>query len=73
MAEDQEANMHVLKQQLAKINLTDYCDFVYNGQDIVERVQDLVKTGTQVSFILTDFMMPRLNGIEAIEKVRTFI
>lgn len=37
------------------------------------RVADLIKAGKTVSYILTDFMMPRLNGIQAIQKIQTFI
>ena len=65
--------MQVIKQQLTTLGLIDKCDFVYNGQEAVLRASTLLLSGKQISYILTDFMMPRLNGIQAIQKIKTFI
>ena len=73
VAEDQLHNMQVIKQQLAQLEKEEQCEFVYNGQEAVVRVADLLKAGQTVSYILTDFMMPRLNGIQAVQKIQTYI
>ena len=33
----------------------------------------LISAQEKIDFILTDFMMPRLNGIQAVEKIKYFI
>jgi CheY-like chemotaxis protein len=42
---------------------------VYNGQEAVVQFSKLAEEKKYVSHILTDFMMPRLNGVQAIERI----
>lgn len=37
------------------------------------KASSLLLSGKKISYILTDFMMPRLNGIQAIQKIKSFI
>ena len=36
VADDQEHNMLVIKDQMSQLGLTDCCVLVYNGQDLVQ-------------------------------------
>lgn len=73
MAEDQIHNMQVLKQQLSNLGKEDLCEFVYNGKEAVECASRLIQAGENISYILTDFMMPRMNGIQAVEQIQSYI
>jgi CheY-like chemotaxis protein len=55
--------MTVIKTQLLELGKLNQCEFVYNGEEAVCKYSELVLAGQTVSFVLTDFMMPRLNGI----------
>ena len=33
----------------------------------------LINKGVKIDYIMTDFMMPRLNGIQAVQKIKHFI
>lgn len=46
---------------------------MYDGQDAVTRFSELVNKGKTVDLIITDFMMPRLNGIQVVEKIRGLV
>lgn len=73
IAEDQLHNIQVIKQQMEEIGRKDMCEFVYNGQEAVIRFSELTLAGQYVSHVLTDFMMPRLNGIQTVQKIKEFI
>lgn len=73
VAEDQLHNLQVIKQQLTQLGKLDRCEFVYNGEEAVVKFSELVSRNEKVSYILTDFMMPRLNGQQAVERIRGFI
>lgn len=63
VAEDQLHNITIIKDQLGEIGLASQCDFVFNGQEAVLKFSELTQGGQRVTHVLTDFMMPRLNGI----------
>ena len=65
--------MQVIKDQLTQLGKLDRCEFVYNGQEAVVRVSELLQQDIEVGYVLTDFMMPRLNGIQAVQKIKNFI
>ena len=65
--------MTILKDQLESIGKRDLCDFCYNGEEAVIKFSELVQSGQTVSYVLTDFQMPRLNGLQAMEKIQTFV
>lgn len=73
VAEDSLCNMQVIKQQLEELGLKDQCEFVYSGEELVLTASKLISAQEKIDFILTDFMMPRLNGIQAVEKIKYFI
>ena len=77
-------NIAVLKQSLTELKLIDRCDFVYNGQEAVNKARDIlqskynshkywggVKSIQPLCLVLTDFQMPKMNGIQAIEKIKS--
>lgn len=43
VAEDQPICMKVIEQQMAELKLTDYCDYFYSGQLLLERVIEILK------------------------------
>ena len=85
VAEDQMINLAVLKGNLGELGLTSKCEFVMNGQDAVEKCCKIIdaeykfesewREGTvlPVSLCLFDFQMPKLNGLDAVRKIKTFI
>ena len=65
--------MQVLRQQISNLGKEDICEFVYNGREAVESATQLIQAGETISYILTDFMMPRMNGIQAVEQIQNYI
>ena len=43
VAEDQPICMKVIEQQMAELKLTEYCDYFYSGQLLLERVVEILK------------------------------
>jgi CheY-like chemotaxis protein len=39
----------------------------------VLKLSELIQRNEEIAFVLTDFMMPRLNGIQAVQKMQTFL
>ena len=64
--------MQVIKSHFELLGKLDMCEFVFNGQDAVLKVAELIGQGHHISLVLTDFQMPRLNGIQAVTKIRNF-
>jgi CheY-like chemotaxis protein len=64
--------MQVVKGHFETLGLLEHTEFVFNGQDAVLKVAELFGKGERISLVLTDFQMPRLNGIQAITKIRNF-
>ena len=61
--------MELLKNYLTEICIAEHCDFVYNGEDAVKVAAKNLKEGKPTTHVLIDFMMPRLNGIQAHKKI----
>ena len=74
VAEDQPINLQVIKNQIETLGLTSITEFCVDGQDTVERVQKILDEDPQnecpVGLILTDFQMPRLTGLQVVDKIR---
>ena len=78
-------NLAVLKANLGELGLTSKCEFVMNGQDAVDKCCSLIKaefefeqewregTIVPVCLCLFDLQMPKLNGLDSIKKIKTFI
>jgi len=87
IAEDQMINMAVLKQSLSDLQLTGRCEFAFNGQEAVSKARDIVTRQYEASrewrqggasiqplcLVLTDFQMPKLNGIQVVEQIKKAI
>ena len=65
--------MMVIKELMSKLGRTNDCEFVYNGQEAVLKFSELSAQGYTVSHILTDFMMPRMNGLDAVKTIQNFV
>ena len=70
VAEDNLPVMELLKGYFSQMGLSDRCVFVYNGIDAVLAADRNLERGDRTTHILMDFMMPRLNGIQALEKIQ---
>jgi CheY-like chemotaxis protein len=46
---------------------------VSDGKALVEKYTKLVREETPVSFVLTDFMMPVMNGVSAIKRMKGYL
>lgn len=53
--------------------MRDFCEFCYNGEEAVIKFSELIQSGQTVSYVLSDFQMPRLNGLQAMEKIQAFV
>lgn len=73
VAEDQLHNMMVIKELMNKVGRAQDCEFVYNGDEAVIKFSELVSQGHHVSHVLTDFMMPRTTGIDAVKAIQGFV
>ena len=73
VAEDNYNNMKIISQQLVQIEKLELCDFVHDGQELVDKFTQLIKQDTLVSYVLTDFAMPNLNGMQAVKLIQNFL
>lgn len=86
VADDQLINLEVVKAQLSELNLIDQCEFFLNGLDVYEAALTILEKAHKqsptsvyiqvvqpISFMLLDSQMPKLLGINVVEKVRKFI
>ena len=62
--------MKMLLQEIGKLHL---CEFVYNGEEAVLKFAEFAESDIAVSHILTDYMMPRVNGLQAVKKIKEFV
>lgn len=72
VAEDQLINIQVIKSQLAELGLINRTTFCTNGQEAVDEVaRTLVAPENErpISLVLTDFQMPKKNGIQLMKEV----
>lgn len=66
LAEDDESNAQVIKLWLRKVGYNTL--YASNGEEAV----DLAKQHPELSLILMDIKMPRMNGSQALSAIRTF-
>ena len=81
VADDQVINLETLKMSIQEIALMDLSEFYINGQQVVDRVKQLVNDQllSAKSFpirpahaLILDFQMPQKNGIEVVKEVKEF-
>lgn len=75
---DEAFNILVIKGLMRELGIKDIekrVDCCYNGEQLVESVQKAVDEDDpyRYSLILTDCMMPYIDGYEAIKRVRTIL
>ena len=77
MADDKHLEIQTIKMSLETINELQNSEFFINGQEVIDRVRDIVaqiqserKTLTEpiqpLEVLLLDFQMPYKNGIEVV-------
>lgn len=85
IAEDQLINVTVLKQQLQAMNLLDQCIFCFDGAEAFDVCVDTIKEAVSkcadrshvefvkpIALLMLDFQMPKMNGIQLLEKLKLF-
>ena len=81
VADDQVINLESLKMSIEEIAMTDLSEFYINGQQVIDRVKQLVydRLHTAKSFpirpahaLILDFQMPHKNGLEVVKELKEF-
>ena len=78
MVDDEAFNILVIKGLMRVLGMQDIeqkVDTGYNGEQLVEHVEKAISEGDpyRYSLILTDCMMPFMDGYEAIKQVRAML
>ena len=74
-ADDNHFNIEILRISFIKLDLLDYCSFVFDGKEVVnwckknaERARN--EHEKQIVIVVTDLEMPHKNGLQAVKEVR---
>ena len=75
VADDQYMNLEALKINLQEINKIKKTEFYVNGQEIIDRVLEVLTTETTIlvrpiQALLLDFQMPVKNGIQTVQAIK---
>jgi CheY-like chemotaxis protein len=74
IVDDEEFCLTSVKVLLKKSGInTDEVDFCITGQEALTKVKEKYDQGGTYKLILTDFMMPIMNGIESTKLIRQFL
>jgi CheY-like chemotaxis protein/anti-sigma regulatory factor (Ser/Thr protein kinase) len=68
VAEDNESNRLYVKELLSKAGV--YCDFVKNGKQAIELLEQKMNTDDQYDLLLLDIQMPLMSGVDVITYLR---
>lgn len=68
VVDDSREAVEYLKYVLNNLELD--CDCVYDGYEALRVVEQAMKQGRPYDVIFMDYMMPRLNGVEAAKRIR---
>ena len=69
VVDDSPVNRSVLKAFLKKAGIATI-DTACDGEEALEELEQAVKTGNPHDFVFSDYWMPKMNGLELIEKLR---
>lgn len=83
-AEDHPANVQVIRQHLAHLNVHHRAKIAFNGEEVTEMFARIVckaieaeshpNTDIQpIKLIFLDYQMPKMTGTDAIEKIQRFL
>ncbi|MBF0213525.1 MAG: response regulator [Magnetococcales bacterium] len=67
IVDDNPINRKMLLEYLARYG---HCDIASNGVDAVDQFEAEFTTGNPYDLVLLDLMMPRMNGQNALRKIR---
>lgn len=74
MVDDEEFCLTSIKVLLKKCDADmSKIEFCITGEEAVKRLKKGYRDGESYKLILTDFMMPIMNGIEATRAIRDFL
>ena len=68
--DDEKTILDGLQQQLSRAFGDEFIlEFAQSGQEVLDLVEELQHEGMKVAFLITDQMMPGMNGHEVIRKM----
>lgn len=67
--DDDEAILHVLRQQLAPFEETHEIDLATSGKEALELVEELDRDGEPVALVIADQIMPGMKGVQLLEEI----
>jgi CheY-like chemotaxis protein len=70
-AEDDDDDIDIMKEMVTRQNLTNGLVCVKDGFDLLEHLQCIEQKQPYPSLIILDMRLPRLNGMETLELLRT--
>lgn len=76
IVDDEQFNVSCLSNILQKLKIK--CDVCYNGKECIEKIEEKIAKNCNCSkasyrLILMDVLMPFMNGLEATEKIQSFV
>lgn len=67
LIDDDEINGFYTQHNLQKLGIVDNIEMAYNGQEGLEKVESICRSGCIIDIILLDINMPVMNGFEFLE------
>lgn len=76
IVDDEQFNVSCLSNILQKLKIK--CDVCYNGKECIEKIEEKIAKNCNCSkasyrLILMDVLMPFMNGLEATEKIQSYV
>jgi CheY-like chemotaxis protein len=69
-------NLEALRVVFGRLGLLEHCDFVSDGQQVVEasikHVKSLDRNQDSVTIVIVDYQMPFLTGLQAVAEIKAF-
>lgn len=67
--DDDEAILHVLRQQLDPFEGSHEIDLATSGEEALELIEELDRDGEPVALVIADQIMPGMKGVQLLEKI----
>ena len=75
IVDDEEFCITAIKTMISifGVDTKNHVDFCNNGYEAINLIKRAKELGVQYALILMDFSMPRMDGVEATEKIRALL
>lgn len=71
LVEDDESHAFLMSQAMSECNVSNMCDIAKDGIDALERMYEAARSGKPYDLVLMDLNMPRLDGREALSRMKS--